>query len=64
MERRFVSIWFRYLSIDWFTLRKPQLQNTPFVLKASSHGRMVVTAANPLAEGQGIDSLDGISSNF
>jgi protein ImuB len=54
MARRFVSIWFRYLATDWFTLRQPQLKNTPFVLKASSHGRMVVTAANALAERQGV----------
>jgi protein ImuB len=54
MERRFVSIWFRYLSTDWFTLRKPQLGNKAFVLRTPSHGRMVVTAANALAEAQGI----------
>lgn len=54
MCRRFVSIWFRYLVTDWFTLRQPQLGNTAFVLKAPSHGRMVVTAANALAEKEGI----------
>jgi protein ImuB len=54
MARRFVSIWFRYLSIDWFTLQQPQLCNKAFVLKSPSHGRMVVTAANALAEAQGI----------
>jgi protein ImuB len=56
MARRFVSIWFRYLVTDWFTLRQPQLSNTAFVLRAPSHGRMVVTAANALAETQGINS--------
>jgi protein ImuB len=56
MCRRFVSIWFRYLPTDWFTLRQPQLSNTAFVLSAPSHGRMVVTAANALAETQGIHS--------
>ncbi|MEJ7677100.1 MAG: DNA polymerase Y family protein [Segetibacter sp.] len=56
MGRRFVSIWFRYLATDWFTLRQPQLCNTAFVLSAPSHGRMVVTAANALAETQGIHS--------
>ena len=54
MSKRFVSIWFRYLTTDWFTQRQPQLANTPFVLRASSHGRMVVTAANALSETQGI----------
>jgi protein ImuB len=54
MCRRFVSIWFRYLVTDWFTLRQPQLGSTAFVLRASSYGRMVVTAANALAEKEGI----------
>jgi protein ImuB len=54
VTKRFVSIWFRYLITDWFTLRKPVLYNTAFVLSAPSHGRMVVTAANALAEKQGI----------
>ncbi|HKG67792.1 MAG TPA: hypothetical protein VKA92_02910, partial [Segetibacter sp.] len=56
MSRRFVSIWFRYLPTDWFTLRQPQLSNTAFVLSTPSHGRMVVTVANALAEIQGIHS--------
>jgi protein ImuB len=56
MGRRYVSIWFRFLVTDWFTLRQPQLHNKAFVVKASSHGRMVVTAANALAQKQGIDS--------
>ena len=54
MCRRFVSIWFPFLTTDWFTLRKPELKNIPFVLKSPSHGRMVVTAANALAEKKGI----------
>ncbi len=54
MCRRFISILFRYLITDWFTLRQPQLDKTPFVLRAPSHGRMMVTAANSLAETQGI----------
>ena len=54
MAKRFVSIWFLNLATDWFTLRQPQLGNTAFVLSAPSHGRMVVTAANALAETQGI----------
>lgn len=54
MCKRFVSIWLRYLVTDWFTLRQPELNNTAFVLRSPSHGRMVVTAANALAETQGI----------
>lgn len=54
MARRFISIWFRYLITDWFTLRQPALANSAFVLRAPSHGRMVVTAANALAETKGI----------
>ena len=56
MCKRFVSIWFRYLVTDWFTLRRPKLANTPFVLSAPSHGRMIVTAANAIAEAQGVHS--------
>jgi len=54
MCKRFVSIWFRYLTTDWFIIRQPHLRNTPFVLSAPSHGRMIVTAANALAESQGV----------
>jgi len=54
MAKRFVSIWFPNLATDWFTLRQPQLGNTAFVLSAPSHGRMIVTAANALAETEGI----------
>lgn len=54
MEKRFISIWFRSLAIDWFTLRQPQLSDTAFVLSTPSHGRMIVTAANHFAEGQGV----------
>jgi protein ImuB len=54
MARRYVSIWFRYLTTDWFTLRQPQLKTLPFVLRTNEHGRMVITAANAIAEQQGI----------
>lgn len=52
--QRFVSIWFRSLVTDWFTVRKPELAAIPFVLSGPSHGRMVVNAANALAETQGV----------
>lgn len=56
MALRFVSIWFRHLTTDWFTLRQPRLKNVPFVLRALSHGRMVITAANASAEQKGINT--------
>src|SRR4051794_13700328 len=54
MSRRFVSIWFRYLATDWFTLQQPQLRNSALVLRTPSHGRMVVAAADSIAENQGV----------
>jgi protein ImuB len=56
MANRFVSIWFRHLSTDWFTIRQPHLKTLPFVLQAPSHGRMIVTAANALAEMSDVSS--------
>lgn len=56
MVRRFVSIWFRHLTTDWFTLRQPHLQDLPFVLCAPSHGRMVITAVNAIAETKEINT--------
>jgi protein ImuB len=54
MVKRFVSIWFRHLNTDWFTLRQPRLKNVPFVLRASAHGRMIITATNMAAEMKGL----------
>jgi protein ImuB len=54
MAKRFVSIWFRHLTTDWFTLRNPLLRELPFVVSAPSHGRMMIVAVNALAEQQGI----------
>lgn len=50
MTKRFISIWFRYLTTDWFTIRRPELRNTSFVLSAPSHGKMIITATNAIAE--------------
>lgn len=55
MVQRFVSIWFRHLATDWFAIRQPALRNVPFVLRASSHGRMIITAANAIAQSKDID---------
>lgn len=54
MDKRFVSIWFRHLTTDWFTLSQPHLKKLPFVLRTLVHGRMVITAANEVAEHKGI----------
>ena len=54
MAKRFVSIWFPYLLTDWHTRKQPLLREMAFVLKTSSHNRMVVSAVNPLAQAQGI----------
>lgn len=54
MKKRFVSLWFPYLTIDWFALRQPKLRAVPFVLTALVHGRKVITAVSPLAKVQGI----------
>src|SRR5580765_4793657 len=55
MSKRFVTIWFRHLRTDWFTLRQPALCHVPFVLASPDHGRMIITAANSLAQTQGVD---------
>lgn len=51
---RFVSIWFRHLHTDWFSIRNPELKSFPFVLRTASHGRMIITEANAVAEEKGI----------
>jgi len=50
MQKRFLSIWFRHLTTDWLTLRRPELKDKPFVFAVPDHGRKVITAANPVAE--------------
>jgi protein ImuB len=54
MDKRFVSIWFRHLATDWFALRQPGLKKLPFVLRAPSHGKMIIAATNAVAEMKGI----------
>lgn len=46
MQKRFASIWFRYLKTDWFIRRQPTLKEAPFVLVAPDHGRMMISTAN------------------
>jgi protein ImuB len=53
---RFVTIWFRSLKTDWFTIHQPALRDIPFVLSESDHGRLIITAANNIARKEGIDT--------
>ena len=54
MKKRYVSLWFRHLLTDWFSLRQPELKQAPFILVTPEHNRIIITAANTLAEKQGI----------
>lgn len=51
---RYVSIWFRHLHTDWFSIKSPYLRELPFVLRTPVHGRMVITSLNAKALAQGI----------
>jgi protein ImuB len=55
MAKRFISIWFRHLTTDWYSRLRPVLRELPFVLAAPDHGRLVIRSANPVAQGHGID---------
>ncbi|MDB5117015.1 MAG: protein ImuB [Mucilaginibacter sp.] len=54
MPKCFISIWFRHLTTDWLTLKRPALQGVPFVLVTKDRGRLIITATNAIAETQGI----------
>ncbi|WP_090463603.1 DNA polymerase Y family protein [Mucilaginibacter sp. OK268] len=54
MEKRFMAIWFRHLMTDWLTLKQPELKEIPFVFATLDRNRIVITAANPVAEAQGV----------
>jgi protein ImuB len=49
-----MAIWFRHLTTDWLTLYRPELRDLPFVFAAPERNRVIITAANPAAEAQGI----------
>ncbi|MBB5441203.1 hypothetical protein HDC92_004910 [Pedobacter sp. AK017] len=55
MQKRFVSIWFRQLLANWQLIRRPELAEVPFVFAAPDHGRMMITAVNPLAAASGVE---------
>ena len=54
MAKRFISIWFPYLRTDCFARYKHILDEAPVVLVSPDHGRMIVTAANSVAQLEGI----------
>jgi len=54
MAKRYMAIWFRHLVTDWLMLRKPALREQPFVCVMPERNRIVVTAANYLAEAEGV----------
>ncbi|WP_336518380.1 DNA polymerase Y family protein [Pollutibacter soli] len=54
MAGRFVSIWFRYLKTDCFTIRNPLQKDKLLVFVLPDHGRMVISTANALANEKGI----------
>jgi protein ImuB len=56
MGTRYISIWFRHLTTDWLTLRRPELQGMPFVFAVPDHGRMVIVSASLAAEAEGVTS--------
>ncbi|HMR19888.1 MAG TPA: DNA polymerase Y family protein, partial [Sphingobacterium sp.] len=37
-------------------IRQPELREVPFIMSVPVHGRMVVSAANALAESQGVSA--------
>ncbi|MEO5891899.1 MAG: DNA polymerase Y family protein [Ferruginibacter sp.] len=55
MIKRFVAVWFRHLNTDWMTRRQPGLKGKPFILAAPDHGKMIITAASPFAQVQGVN---------
>jgi protein ImuB len=54
MNKRFISLFFPYLKTDWLTIRQPGLRASPVVLSARENNRVIVTAANAIAEKEGI----------
>ncbi|HXB33773.1 MAG TPA: DNA polymerase Y family protein [Puia sp.] len=55
MSRRFLSLWFRHLTTDYMTIRRPALRDIPFVLAVPDHGRKIITGVNAPARNEGID---------
>lgn len=54
MGKRFVTIWFPHLCIDWFVKHRPELRNRAFVLAAPVKGRLIITETSTEALQKGI----------
>ena len=54
MSKRYMAIWFRYLTADRLIRRRPELKDVPFVQALPERGRMTVKAASASASAQGI----------
>lgn len=54
MQKRFLSIWFRYLTTDWLSIRQPELSKLPLVFAIPERGRKIITAMNAPAQTEGI----------
>jgi protein ImuB len=54
MGKRFLSLWFRHLTTDYMTIRRPALRGIPFVMAVPDHGRKIITAVNAAAQQEGI----------
>src|SRR5579872_3678790 len=56
MAKRYLSLWFRHLTTDYMTIRRPELRDIPFVLAVPDHGRKIITGVNAAAQQEGIDT--------
>jgi protein ImuB len=56
MSKRFVSIWFSHLKTDWYAIRQPEIKEHAFVVASPEHGRLVISAVNPEAGSNGIET--------
>ena len=56
MARRVLSLWLPRLATDRLARREPVLREVLLVTVAGERGRMIVAAANALAESAGIQS--------
>lgn len=54
MNTRYLSIWFRHLLTDGYTLEHPEVKEHLFAMAAPENGRMVIRDVNSRAETEGI----------
>ena len=54
MEKRYLSIWFPQLLIDWKRVKRPEFAGLPLVFADKSGNRMVVSSVSTEAAAQGI----------